>query len=441
MAKMGELTTTRIELRALEVRLIRSGERARFCALIDEHHYLGYEPIVGESLCYVATDDDQWVALLGWGSAALKCTVRDRWIGWERETQWRRLRLLANNVRFLILPGANQTNLASRVLALNLKRLSRDWQIHHGHPIVLVETFVDAGRFRGVCYRAAGFSVLGQTRGYAKRNRHYWYHGQAKLVLVRALRVDARSCLSSPFLPPLNCSKKESAMIDVNRLPLQGAGGLVEMLGTVVDPRKRRGVRHSVVSIVAISVCAALSGARSFCAIAEWAQQLSQEALNQLGIKRGKPPSEPTIRRVLQQLDADGLDRDIGQWFSKSHPLSGRALAVDGKTLRGGHDAQKPAPHLLSAILHQEAVVLGQIAVEEKTNEIPKLPQLLDPLPIEGAVVTADALHTQQDTARYLVEDKKADYLFIAKDNQPTLRQDIAALELQSFPPSASNHR
>jgi len=230
-------------------------------------------------------------------------------------------------------------------------------------------------------------------------------------------------------------------MIDVNRLPLQGAGGLVEMLGTVVDPRKRRGVRHSVVSIVAISVCAALSGARSFCAIAEWAQQLSQEALHQLGIKRGKPPSEPTIRRVLQQLDADGLDRDIGQWFSQTHPLSGRALAVDGKTLRGGHDAQKPAPHLLSAILHQEAVVLGQIAVDEKTNEIPKLPQLLDPLPIQGAVVTADALHTQQETARYLVEDKKADYLLIAKDNQPTLRQDIAALELQAFPPSASNHR
>ena len=116
-------------------------------------------------------------------------------------------------------------------------------------------------------------------------------------------------------------------------------------------------------------------------------------------------------------------------------------MAVDGKTLRGGHDHGQPAPHLLSAILHQEAVVLGQIAVEEKTNEIPKLPQLLDPLPLEGAVVTADALHTQQDTARYLVETKKADYLFIVKDNQPTLRQDIVDLDLKSFPPSTHHHR
>jgi hypothetical protein len=121
--------------------------------------------------------------------------------------------------------------------------------------------------------------------------------------------------------------------------------------------------------------------------------------------------------------------------------LAGRAVAVDGKTLRGGHDHGQPAPHLLSAILHQEAVVIGQIAVAEKTNEIPKLPQLLEPLPLEGAVVTADALHTQQDTARYLVETKKADYLFIVKDNQPTLRQDIADLDLKSFPPSAHHHR
>jgi hypothetical protein len=143
----------------------------------------------------------------------------------------------------------------------------------------------------------------------------------------------------------------------------------------------------------------------------------------------------------LQRLDADRLDGEIGPWLARRHPLAGRAVAVDGKTLRGGHDRGQPAPHLLSAILHQEAVVIGQIAVEAKTNEIPKLPQLLDPLPLEGAVVTADALHTQKDTARYLVETKKADYLFIVKENQPTLRQDIADLELNSFPPSAHHHR
>ena len=130
----------------------------------------------------------------------------------------------------------------------------------------------------------------------------------------------------------------------------------------------------------------------------------------------------------------------MGQWLARHHPLAGRAVAVDGKTLRCGHDTGRPAPHLLSAILHQEAVVIGQIAVDEKTNEIPKLPELLAPLPLEDAIVTADALHTQQDTARYLVETKKADYLFIVKDNQSTLRQDIADLNWKAFPPSLHHH-
>ena len=439
-----ETAAAPIGRRALAVRLVRQEERARWRELMGQHHYLGFQPIIGESLWYVAGVEKEWVALLGWGSAALKCGVRDRWIGWDRALQWRRLHLVANNVRFLILPGWNQPNVASRVLALNLKRLSQDWEICHGHPVLLAETFVDSARFRGTCYRAAGWQALGETRGFAKRNDHYWHHGQKKIVLVRPLTADAASRLVAPFLPPLKSSGKEKGMIDVidvNAVPLEGAGGLMDLLKTIVDPRKPRGVRHPVVTVVAIGVCAALSGARSFGAIAEWAKGLSREGLRKLGSKRWKPPSEPTIRRVLQRLDANEADAKIGQWVAGQHSMAGRGVAVDGKSLRGAHDSGQRPPHLLSAILHQEGVVIGQIEVEEKTNEIPKLPQLLDPLPLQGAVVTADAMHTQTNTARYLVETKHADYLFIAKDNQPTLRQDISDLKLESFPPSAHHNR
>jgi hypothetical protein len=333
----------------------------------------------------------------------------------------------------LILPNWHQPNLASRLLAANLRRLSDDWQHYHGHPILLAETFVDISRFAGTCYRAAGWIALGNTRGYSKSNRRYWQNGQPKLVLVRPLGKKAVARLIAPFLPPTN--PKEAWMIDVNGLPLQGSGGLMDLLNGLVDPRKPRGVRHPVATVVAIAVCAALSGARSFCAIAEWAHTLSAQALQQLGAKRSSPPSEPTIRRILQRLNADSLDAQICNWIQKNLCLSGRAVAVDGKTLRGAHrHGQKPV-HLLSAILHHEALVIGQINVEEKTNEIPKLPQLLDPLPLQGAVVTADAMHTQQQTARFLVETKNADYLFVAKDNQSTLRKDIADLNLCDFPP------
>jgi len=425
---------------SLMVRPVWQEERAAWRELMQRHHYLGFEHPIGESLCYIASLGEQWVALLGWGSGALKCGVRDRWIGWERALQWRRLSFLANNVRFLMLPGGRLPHLASRILALNLRRLSRDWEFYHGHPILLAETFVDSARFRGTCYRAAGWQLLGQTRGFAKRNRHYWHHGQPKRVFVHPLGTDAVARLLAPFPPP-HSSTQEFLMIEVNALPLEGEGGLIDLLKTMVDPRKPRGVRHPVVTIVGIAVCAALSGARSFCAMGEWAQGLPRAALARRGSKRRTPPSEPTIRRVLQGLDANRLDAQIGPGVGRQQLRPGVAVAVDGKSLRRSHDAGQRAPHLLSAILHQEAVVVAQMEVEEKSNEIPKLPALLAPLPLEGPVVTADALHTQKETARYLVEEKQADYLFIAKDNQPTLRQDIADLHLESIPPSAPHPR
>lgn len=415
--------------------LAQRDEMDRWRALMRQHHYLGFERIVGEALYYIVTRADQWVALLGWGSAALKCTPRDQWIGWDQTKRLRRLHLIANNVRFLILPEWHLPNLASHLLALNLKCLSRDWSVCHGHPIVLAETFVDTSRFTGTCYRAAGWQVLGTSRGYSKRNRHYWHNGQPKLLLVRPLVADARQCLKAPFLTTCGAPAKENIMIDINKLPLQEQGGLLDVLKTVADPRKPRGVRHPVITVIAIAVCAALSGARSFTAVAEWARGLDREALRKLGSKRWTPPSEPTIRRVLQRMDANRIDAQLGGWLTQHCPLAGRAIAVDGKTLRGSHDAGAKPVHLLSAILHQEAVVVGQMAVEEKTNEIPKMPQLLDTLPLQGAVVTADAMHTQQETARFIVEEKQADYLFIVKDNQSGLRKDIADVNFGASPP------
>ncbi len=418
---------------SLVIRLAQRDEMDRWRALMRRHHYLGFERIVGEALYYVVTRADQWVALLGWGSAALKCAPRDQWIGWDQTKRLRRLHLIANNVRFLILPEWHLPNLASHLLALNLKRLSRDWSVYHGHPIVLAETFVDTSRFTGTCYRAAGWQALGVSRGYSKCNRHYRHNGLPKLLLVRPLAADARQCLKASFMTPFGT--KEDIMININKLPLQEHGGLLDVLKTVVDPRKARGIRHPVVTVIAIAVCAALSGARSFTAIAEWAKYLDREALRKLGSKRRTPPSEPTIRRVLQQMDANRIDAQLGSWLAQHCPLAGRAITVDGKTLRGSHDAGAKPVHLLSAVLHQEAVVVGQMAVEEKTNEIPKLPYLLDSLPLQQTVVTADAIHTQQETARFIVEKKQADYLFIVKDNQSGLRQDIADVNFGAFPP------
>jgi len=132
----------------LSVRIIQPNEEPKWNELMATHHYLGFRQLVGESIKYIAEIKGEWVALIGWGTAAFKCGVRDGWIGWSKEQQWSRLLFVANNSRFLILPGVKIPNLASKILSVNVKRLSLDWQIVYGHPIVLVETFVDHSLFK-----------------------------------------------------------------------------------------------------------------------------------------------------------------------------------------------------------------------------------------------------------------------------------------------------
>jgi len=174
------------------VRPIHFNERSRWKTLMANHHYLGFKSLVGESLRYVAEIQSQWVALLGWSAAALQCHPRDIWIGWPSILRWQRLSLVVNNARFLILPEIHIPNLASKILSLNLKRLSKDWEHIYGHPLVLAETFVDSQRFRGLCYQAANWMYLGQTQGFGKSAKGYFYHGQSKAVFVRPLNQRAR---------------------------------------------------------------------------------------------------------------------------------------------------------------------------------------------------------------------------------------------------------
>lgn len=402
------------------------------------HHYLGFDGMVGESLRYVAEIDGQWVALLGWQAAALKCRARDRWIGWPPVLQYQRLMFIANNGRFLILPDAHLPNLASRVLSLNLKRLSADWQAVHGHELLLAETFVDPQRFTGTCYRAANWLVLGQSLGFAKQQNTYRRHGLPKLVLVYPLHRRARALLVDPHWNP------RRTRMNTKALTTKQMEGMQAMLRSLPDCRHPRGVRHMYWTVLTIAIAAVLCGARSYTAMGEFAGALTQPQLKRLGARRNKkkqcrePPTESTLRRTLQASDAEALDLALGQWLlaesDKKDPV-----AVDGKTVRGARRPDGSQVHLLSAFLHRQGITVAQREVGEKTNEIPELKPLLEPLDIAGRVVTVDALHTQKETARFIVEDKKADYVVVAKENQKTLLDDLVSLDESDFSPGARN--
>ena len=180
-------------LRRVEVRLLAPEERERFDALLEQEHYLHSARVGGQSLRYVAEVDGQWVALLTFSGAAPHTKAREDKIGWTPRQRARRLCLVVNNSRFLVLPERQRyPNLASRVLALALKRLSADWQEHWGHPVVLVESYVDESQYRGTCYRACGFEAVGLTAGYGRSSRDYYFeHGQPKQLYLRELRPRA----------------------------------------------------------------------------------------------------------------------------------------------------------------------------------------------------------------------------------------------------------
>lgn len=383
-------------LRAIRVRPVEHHEQARWYELFAQHHYLGAPAMVGKSLLQVATLSDRWVALLAWSSPALKCAARDQWIGWLPVLQWQRLHFIANNTRFLILPDCHLPNLASRVLGLALQRLGDDWQQVHGHPLLLTETFVDPARFAGTCYRAAGWQELGLTKGFAKNATRYWHHGQPKIVFVKPLRPQARKWLAD-LVPDPNWRCPVTTLT----LAIPHIETLRQHLTTLPDYRKPIGLRHSLQSVLLIAICAILGGSRSYLAISQWAQRTSQAMRRRFRCRRDPTsnllvvPSEPTIRRMLREINAQAVDDVIGQWlFSLADPTD--PIAIDGKTMRGAMQENGKRVHLLSAFLHRQGSTLAQLPVADKSNEITAVRPLLTNLHLAGRLVTADAIHAQK---------------------------------------------
>jgi hypothetical protein len=397
-----------------------------------------------------------WVALIGFGSAALSCAARDRYLGWSREQQYARLGHVVNNQRFCVLPAGREPNLASAVLARTLRRLSNDYLAVYGHRVLVVETFTDPARHTGVCYQASNFAPVGHTLGYARSGGSYHHHGNRKRVWLYPLHRHASRILSAQFPHPL--LSNDIRGVDVNTLPITGDGGLLAVLEGLTDPRKKRGIRHNVATILTMVAAATLAGHRSFRAVADWVADLPQDALARLGARRepltGRcvPPSEATIRRTVKDVDADQADALIGGWLLRQ-VQAGRLVAeqvsafigfaVDGKTLKGSWPEINTATgkvRLLSALVHGEGVIAGQRAIPADTSEITQVLPLLDtvsggqtdpghkdPPRLDGAVITADALHVHRDNMAGVL-DRDGDYVLTVKNNQPKLRTQIEKL-------------
>lgn len=165
----------------MRLELVGPADVPRWNELITAHHYLHNATLVGEVLRYAAVAaDGVWCALVGYSSASLHLKARDAHLGWTAAQRECRLHFVTQNSRFLLLPGVACPNLASRLLKLAAQRLREDFPRVHGHPVLLVETFVDPTRYRGACYQAANWEPLGRTAGYARAGRDYYENTTAR---------------------------------------------------------------------------------------------------------------------------------------------------------------------------------------------------------------------------------------------------------------------
>ena len=170
---------------------------ALFCHLLSRYHYLGYSVTVGESMKYIIRDKfGRPLSCVLFGSAAWKVACRDGYVGWTKECRERNLYLVTNNMRFLVLPWVTVAHLASHILGRIARRIRKDWVERYGHPVVLLETFVDTSRFRGTCYRAANWRYAGQTKGRSRNDRYNDLRVPVKDVYLYPLAPHFREILA-----------------------------------------------------------------------------------------------------------------------------------------------------------------------------------------------------------------------------------------------------
>ncbi len=428
----------------LQVRLVLPQEEEEWNRLMAENHYLKNAQMVGEQLRYVAEYRGQWMALLGWSAAAYHLKGREGEIGWDDNQRRARLHLVANNARFCRLGAPGQyPNLASRAMALNLERLSSDWQAKYSHPIVLVESFVDLEWFRGTAYKATGWKAVGTTAGFQRVAQDFYEaHDRPKQLFVRGLVKQAARGLRARVLPSGWGAEERPIK---RRCPLAGQELLslwMMLHQQVPESRDVHGLRHRQATVLAITFAYLLSGGQGgHRGVALFAKDLTPTQRADLRCwfnrrtRRYDVPTENCIYRVLKAVPVLAFQLALWAWQKARHGAAdGGVVVLDGKALRGSGHTQ-----LVGAINAGSGRTLGVETVADKSNEIPAGQTLLDRLDLEGTIALMDALHTQVKTAHAIVQEGGGDYVLVVKGNQEGLQNLARHFLPEDFSPSISN--
>ena len=439
--KRGDLSTDEQHiLEHCHLQLLTCPEDIARCdQAIIEHHYLHNVTLVGKHLRYALIYKGQWLAVATWSSAAFHLKDRDYFIAWSPEQCRRRRGLLANNSRLLVLPDCHSPNLISRFMKLMLGQLSADWEKRWGHPIALVETFVDPRFYQGTAYKVSGWSHLGRTAGWKREADDFYEKNDApKQIWVRELVKKACVKLRAPELPPAWAKVEEAVPPHCTAKAAQIASLIEALRAELPEFRRAEALAYPIAGMIALIVMASAQGVtRGPQDLADYADTLSQAQLRALRFRRDvdsgeiRSPKKTTFSRVLHEVDDDIVERVLLRWQDQIlGPAQDRIVIIDGKKVRHG------GVEIVNAV-NSQGRFLGSVVTESKSNEIPAGRHLLQQQDLLGKIVLADALHTQDETARQILYEQGGDYLLTVKGNQPTVQTTLESLFMkQAFSPS-----
>jgi hypothetical protein len=394
-------------------------EIAAALAALQREHYLGAPGPHQRDLVQVAVRGEQLVAVLVWTRAARKLAAREAWVGWDPRTRTRRLPLVVQNNRFLVLGEARQPNLASRVLGLAVAALPAQWAQRTKTAPLLAETFVDPERYAGTCYKAAGWIEVGPTAGFGRHGGDYYVeHAKPKSLWLRPLTTNARERLRDPGEVLAGEKRRAFGQLPV---PAKTATSLAEALRSVTDPRTATGRQFPLHAMLAAAVLALSCGARTVSDFFRFVQELSAAQRRALGFRsapdnpwRVPPPGEGCWRKVLAKLPPGELTKAVVAWQLAQTTLP-PLLAIDGKTL---HRGLATLVTLCDAMTGEPLVQVAKCGQGHEKTLAHELVDALPPGTLDGAIVGGDALYADTALVRQLVQEQGATTLVQLKDNQ-----------------------
>ena len=389
-------------------------------------HRLGPRQPAGRSLTQIVHEDGVPVAVLQWGACGCFLKPRDAFIGWPALLCAKRRNLIVNNVRFLVLKATNRTNMASKALAHATKTLAAQWHAAHGYEPLLAETFTAAdGSAQGTCYKASNWQLLGQTKGFSRVSADFYEpNATPKNLWLLPLRPDALECLCAEQLAPEHAAAQTEGKGAPSPVKAVQLRSLAEALRQVPDPRDDNtslGI-GMLLSLIALGL---LCGGTNLLAITRHMQRLSQVQRAYLGLRK-KPgknkttiPGYDTFRRLLNRLDLDAFAQVLSVWLSEHRGALPAHLAIDGKTIRSTLGT-------IVTLCDTEEKVPVAIIAAPCGGELERARALLarESTCLLNAVVSSDALYTNNENARLIVMEKGGDYITSVKANQPTLEQE-----------------